>query len=187
MAGRSSGWYVPSEMLRWQSAALILCAGLPALASENPFRGNLFFDTRISSDTRNIQTGARIGDEETVSNFRVAGFLDAEFRPLPSGTRVHLLESWNWYVKDAPYSLGPGVAAFYPLTPRIIVTAATGMGYAFGRDTDVNPDPGWGGWLDLGLRFPLGESSFWGVGYQYHPLPGSTDHRLVFQFRLRAV
>jgi hypothetical protein len=170
-------------------AVLILCGGFPVLAQKTLLfnDGHVFFDTRISSDSRNVQTGGRIGDEEQVGDFRVGGFLDMDFRPVPSGTRITLLQSKEWYIKNAPYSLGPGMAVFYPWRRNLFLTAATGASYAFAKDGDSRGDPGWAGWVDLGIRVPWMEFLNWGVAYQYHPLSGVPDHRMALQFRMRAI
>lgn len=154
----------------------LLCAA--AFASD----GHLFFDPRISRDDREFQTGVRLGDEEGVGDFRLSAFWDVDFRPLPTGSRVKVAETREYVVRDAWYSMGPGVGAAWPLASSLYLTAATGVGRSFGGGEGA-----WGGWLDAGFRVPMLERSYWSVLYQYHPAPGEADHRMALQFRLRAI
>ena len=151
------------------------------------FKGEIFFDPRISTDLRDVQTGLRIGDEEQV-NFvgplRLFAFLDAEFWPLPRGTRVTVDETEDYVIRRAWYAVGPGAGAAWPLTTWAAVTTAGGISRSLGGDAPG----GWDGWVDAGFRFDAPEkANWWSLLYQYHPLPGFRDHRLALQVRLGAI
>src|SRR6187402_3714256 len=98
-------------------------------------RGEIFFDPRISTDLRDVQTGIRVGDEEPLSfptPWRLSLFFDAEFWPLPRGTRVRVAETQEYVIRKAWYALGPGVGAAWPLATWAEAMAAGGVSRSLG-------------------------------------------------------
>jgi hypothetical protein len=155
---------------------LFACIALPAGA------GEVFVDPRVASDFKDFHAGLRMGGEGELGGLRLSLFLDAEFTPLPEGTRYNLMET---DMREAPgsdvYFLGPGAALALPIHPAVFLTCALGVAQGF----NCADATGWSGWTDAGLRFPVGELCHVGLVWQHRPLPGMADDRLALQFRFR--
>jgi hypothetical protein len=164
-------------------SVLVPAALLSAPAGAHDERDGFIVDPRVSTDFATVRTGLRLGAEVAWQSVLFSGFLDSEFSPLPNGTHVTLHESRTYVIRDAWYAVGPGMGLTRPLTEAVSVAGAWGASRVVGLVDAAS----WTPWLDAGFRVAGIDHSYWGLFYQYRPMPVETDHRIAFQLRLRLI
>jgi hypothetical protein len=157
------------------------------LAPAYEMRGeSVMLEPRLSVGD-DFQVGARAGYAlRTLEARAFSVFLDGEARPLSEGIRVRSSPTLSYQYQETRWSLGPGISAGYPLTESWMATLSLGAAYSDGNYQGSNREPqsGWNGWGDAGLRYNLESFGYWAVSLQYRPLPGIVPVRVLVQYGL---
>ena len=163
-------------------AFLLACSLLPLTAHAGS--GLVFLDTRFSAAPSDLGTGVRLGlSAVSPAGVSYSLFYAGEFRPLPAGLRI-TMDTRVYEPRGGTYATGPGASIALPVG----LPGYDGLSLALGAGAYVvgeNSLSTWSGWTEAGLRFPVGEECHIEAGWQYCPLPESSAHRAVLQFRFR--
>ena len=150
-------------------------------AAASALAEGVFFDARFSTGFDDVRTGMRLGGEAELSRFRLAVFADADFGPMPLGTRVTIQEGRRYAPGEAGYALGPGFAVAIPAGDNLFVVTGAGV---FRVEDEERGRP-WSGWTEAGLRYMMSEICHVEACWQYRPMPDAAAHRFALLFRFR--
>ena len=147
--------------------------------------GELRFALAFADD---FEMGGRFGAQIAHPGLPLDLFFDFEGRPLPKAVRVPVSDTLEYQFQEHRFTPSLGLSSRIPLgSASAFWTVGGGVGVSFGyyRGSNRSAEVTFPVWMETGYRFKLSGGSYWGLGYQYFPLPFASSHRVTFVYGIR--